>query len=163
MWSQVPEFIAFRPWQHLMYSAILTLLRMSLGTVISLGLSYFSILVSVLLLDTLFYTVSEVEVPSWAVTFFWFNFIGAAAAVGPLIGWMDEDAPLAIDGKLIFVSLVGAVCGSWGGMLYSAAVNAGSVFPDHPVSGAALFAASIAANVAATGLGMIRQFGKHSA
>ena len=159
----MPEYGAFRPWQHLMYSAILTLLRMSLGTVISLGLSYFSILVSVLLLDTLFYTVSEVEVPSWAVTFFWFNFIGVAAAVGPLIGWMDEDAPLTIDGKLIFVSLVGAACGSWGGMLYSAAVNAGSVFPDHPVSGAALFAASATANAAATGFALIKQRRRHSA
>ena len=157
MWSRVPEYGAFRRWQHLMYSVILTLLRTSLGTVVSLGLSYFSILVAVLLLDTLFYTISEVEVPSWVVTFFWFNFIGAAAAVGPLIGWIDEDAPLSIDGRLIFVSLAGAACGSWGGMLYSAAVNAGSVFPDHPVSGAALFAASIAANVAATVLAVVRR------
>ena len=84
MWSRVAESGALRPWQHLMYSVILTLLRTSLGTVISLGLSYFSILVSVLLLDTLFYTISEVEVPSWAVTFFWFNFIGAGGSSRPI-------------------------------------------------------------------------------
>ena len=148
---------ALRPWQHLMYSVILTLLRTSLGTVISLGLSYFSILVSVLLLDTLFYTISEVEVPSWAVTVFWFSTIGMAATVGPLVGWIDEDEPLKIDRKLFCVSLAGAISGSWGGMLYSNAVNAGSVFPDHPVSGAALFAASIATNVAATVLALVRR------
>ena len=143
-----------------MYAAVLTLLRTSLGIAISLGLSYFAILVSLLLLDTLLYTISEVEIPTWVVTVFWFNTIGMAAAVGPLVGWVDEDDPLKLDGKLLCVSLAGAVSGSWGGMLYSNAVNAGSIFPDHPVSGAALFAASATANVASTGFALIKQRGR---
>ena len=145
-----------------MYRATLALLRVSLGTAISLGLSYIAILVSVLLLDTLLYTTPEVEIPTWVVTIYWFNIIGLAATVGPLVGWIDEDAPLKIDGKLSSVSLAGAICGSWGGMLYSNAVNAGSAFPDHPVSGAALFAASVTANASAAGLALIRQLKRHS-
>lgn len=139
-----------------MYIAILIFLRTALGTAVSLGLSYLAILFSVLMLDTLLYSFPELEIPRWVLSMIWFTFIGTMAAIGALVGWIDEDTPLRLDGTLLILVLIGGICGSWGGMAYSTVVNAGSVFSDHPVSGAALFAASATANAGATSLAMVR-------
>ena len=143
-----------------MYTMVLIILRTALGTAVSLGLSYLAILLSVLMLDTLLFSFPELEISSWVLSSIWFTFIGLMASIGALVGWIDEDAPRRIDRTLLALTLIGGGCGSWAGMLYSMIVNAGNVYTDHPVSGAALFAASIAANAGATGLAVVRQIRK---
>ena len=139
-----------------MYITTLFGLRTALGIAVALGLSYLSILVAVLFLDTILFSFPKLDLAGWVVTLAWFSLIGLMGAIGAMVGWVDEDDPLKIDRTLLSITLIGGVGGSWSGMLYSNAVNAGSVFTDHPVSGAALFAASLLANGGATALAVIR-------
>ena len=142
-----------------MYTAVLICIRSSIGVAVSLALGYLSVLVSVLVLDTILFSFPSLSLSGVIVNVGWFTFIGLTAATGARVGWIGDDSPRGIDWALTAVALLGGLSGSWAGMLYSTLVNAGNVFTDNPVTGAAVFTSALAANGCTTALAVRRLAG----
>ena len=129
-----------------MYSLVSITLRMGFGLSLSLCMGYGGILFSLLILDYVLYTMPDLVLSQWLFRASWFSTLGVLSGIGSYIAWTDLDKISKIDPKLIISATIMGLIGSWAGLYYSLYVNAGSSFPDHPVSGAALFTSAFAAN-----------------
>jgi hypothetical protein len=140
-----------------MYSVILISLRTGLGVALSLGLGYGAILAYLLVLDFFLFSFSDLTLSSWTARSIWFTALGLLSGGGAYLAWIDADKPRQVDVGLLALVCIAGLGGSWAALYYSLRVNEGNPFTDNPVSGAALFAACLAANGMATTLAVIKQ------
>ncbi len=129
-----------------MYSLVSIVFRMGFGLSLSLCLGYGGILCSLLILDYVLYTMPDLVLSPWFVRASWFSTLGILSGIGSYFAWTDLDKISKIDPVLIVSLIIMGMVGSWAGLYYSLSVNAGSSYPYHPVSGAALFTSAFAAN-----------------
>ena len=140
-----------------MYSLVSIIFRMGFGLSLALCLGYGGILCSLLILDYVLYTMPDLVLSQWVVRASWFSTLGILSGVGSYIAWTDLDKISKFDPILIVSVTIMGLVGSWAGLYYSLNINAGSSYPYHPVSGAALFTSAFAANGISLSIVLLRK------
>ena len=140
-----------------MYSLVSIIFRMGFGLSLALCLGYGGILCSLLILDYVLYTMPDLVLSPWVVRTSWFTTLGILSGIGSYIAWTDLDKISKIDPVLILPVTIMGLVGSWAGLYYSLNINAGSSYPYHPVSGAALFTSAFAANGISLSIVLLRK------